>query len=92
MRTFKGQVVSKKQQKTATIVVTRIVIHPVYKKRYKRSKKYQVHDELGVEVGDTVTFSASRPYSKLKKWKIVQVLNTDVRKPTKVQKKGGTKS
>jgi len=74
MRTFKGRVVSKKQQKTATITVTRVVVHPVYKKRYKRSKKYQVHDELGVKVGDSVTFSASRPYSKLKRWKITEIL------------------
>ncbi len=74
MKTFKGQVVSTKQQKTATVAVTRIVVHPVYKKRYKRMKKYQVHDELGVKEGDTVTFSASRPYSKLKRWKIREIL------------------
>lgn len=74
MKTFKGRVVSTKQQKTATVAVTRIVVHPVYKKRYKRTKKYQVHDELGVKEGDTVTFSASRPYSKLKRWKITGIL------------------
>lgn len=76
MKIFTGKVISKKMQKTATVAVERIVVHPLYKKRLKRTKKYQVHDELGVEVGQTVKFVASKPYSKLKKWKIIEVLQT----------------
>ena len=49
-------------------------IHPLYKKRLKRITKYQVHDEVGVKVGDKVKFADSRPYSKSKKWKIVEVV------------------
>ena len=83
MKVFTGKVVTKKMQKTATVAVTRIVVHPVYKKRVRRIKKYQVHDELGVDVGQIVKFAASRPYSKTKKW---QILN-EVKEPKNSKKK-----
>lgn len=67
---------SKKMEKTATIVVERVAVHPVYKKRMRRTKKYHVHDTVGVKVGDQVSFIASRPFSKLKRWKIVEVIKT----------------
>lgn len=51
-----------------------MIIHPLYKKRQKRNAKYQVHDEIGVKVGDQVKFADSRPYSKSKKWKITEVV------------------
>lgn len=86
MKVYKGKVISIKMQKTATVVVERIVAHPLYKKRYKRTKKYHVHDELGVKVGDAVIFAASRPYSKLKRWKIIEV-EKDKRTKGKVKKK-----
>ena len=60
--------------KTATVVVERILVHPIYKKRFKRVRKFQVHDELGVKIGDKVSFVTTRPISKLKKWKIIEVL------------------
>jgi len=72
MKIFTGKVISKKMQDTATVAVTRVVIHPVYKKRVRRVKKYHVHDSgTGVEVGQVVKFTASKPYSKTKKWKIL---------------------
>ncbi len=74
MKIFTGKALSTKMAKTVTVSVTHIVIHPVYKKRQKKSRKYQVHDELGVKVGDMVKFVATKPYSKLKKWKITEVL------------------
>jgi len=74
MKIFVGQVVAVKNAKTATVSVERMIIHPLYKKRQKRSTKYQVHDEIGVKVGDKVKFADSRPYSKSKKWKIVKVV------------------
>lgn len=79
MKIFKGKVVSTKMAKTATVVVERILVHPIYKKRFKRERKYQVHDELGVKVGDRVSFVTTRPISKLKKWKILEVI-TDKKK------------
>lgn len=74
MKIFTGRVISTKMAKTATIAVERVVIHPLYKKRFIRDRKYQVHDEFGTKIGDIVKFSASRPYSKIKKWKIIEVV------------------
>ncbi len=74
MKIFNGKVIGVKQAKTATVAVERMKIHPIYKKRFVRSTKYQVHDEIGVKVGDVVKFADSKPYSKSKKWKIVQVV------------------
>jgi len=74
MKIFIGKVIATKMAKTATVAVERVVIHPLYKKRTRRDTKYQVHDELGVKVGDVVKFMASKPYSKTKKWKIAEVV------------------
>lgn len=86
MKIFKGKVVSTKMAKTATVVVERILVHPIYKKRFKRVRKFQVHDELGVKVGDRVSFAATKPISKLKKWKIRKVLGEE-KKEEKGKKK-----
>lgn len=74
MKIFTGKVIKKASEKTVAIVVERVVIHPVYKKRYKLSKIYQVHDEENkAKVGDTVQFVATKPYSKTKKWAIAAI-------------------
>lgn len=75
MKALRGKVISKKMAKTATVAVERIVVHPIYKKRFRRVRKYHVHDEMGVKVGDAVKFVATKPISKLKKWKIIEVLS-----------------
>ncbi len=75
MKIFTGRVVSLKMPKTAKVAVERFVTHPIYKKRLRRVKNYHVHDELGVRVGDIVSFTASKPYSKLKKWRITKIHN-----------------
>lgn len=79
MKIFQGTVTSKKMSKTATVAVERVVVHPVYKKRVKRIKKYHVHDELGAKVGQLVKFVACKPYSKLKKWKLVEVVGAKIK-------------
>lgn len=94
MKIFTGKVVSTKMAKTATVVVTRFVSHSVYNKGIKRSRKYQVHDEYGVKVGDRVKFVASKPYSKSKKWAILKddkVAKKDVAKPAAKKKVTKTK-
>lgn len=73
MREFKGEVVSTKMPKTVVVKVTREKVHPLYKKRIRVRKKYHVHDEIGVKEGDKVKFVETRPISKTKKWKIVEV-------------------
>lgn len=75
MKIFTGKVIATKTAKTATVAVERMTIHPLYKKRLKRITKYQVYDEAGVKVGDRVKFADSRPYSKTKKWKIMEVVS-----------------
>lgn len=75
MKIFTGRVLATKMAKTATVAVERVVIHPLYKKRTRRDTKYQVHDEIAVKVGDVVKFAASRPYSKTKKWKIIEIVS-----------------
>lgn len=76
MKIFTGKVIKTKGTKTATVAVSRIVIHPLYQKRVKRIRKYHVHDEIGVAVGDSVKFTACKPVSKLKKWKIIKKVSS----------------
>jgi small subunit ribosomal protein S17 len=76
MKIFIGKVISTKLAKTATVAVEKITVHPIYKKRFRRFTKYQVQDEAGVKVGDRVKFVAGKPYSKTKKWKIIEVVKS----------------
>ena len=84
MKIFAGIVVSTKMPKTATVEVERFLSHPVYKKRFKRSRKYQVHTEIEVKVGDRVKFADTRPISKTKKWIIIEDIK--VKKVTETRK------
>ena len=74
MKTLVGKVISKKMDKTTVVEVVRYRVHPIYKKRLLRTKRYHVHDELGSRLGDKVEFTPCRPYSKTKKWKIDKIL------------------
>lgn len=91
MKIFTGKVISKKMEKTATVAVSNVMVHPIYKKRFKKTKKYHVHDELGAKVGDTVFFTPCKPVSKLKRWKITEIAKEKKEKAKtkkKVAKKG----
>lgn len=71
-RILQGVVVSDKQDKTVVVSVERQVMHPVYKKFVKRSKKFAAHDEDNqFKVGDIVKIEESRPYSKTKTWTVI---------------------
>ena len=71
-RILQGVVVSDKQDKTVVVRVERQVMHPVYKKFVKKSKKYAAHDENNkFKVGDIVSIIESKPYSKTKTWTVV---------------------
>ena len=70
-----GVVVSTKMDKTAVVLVERNIEHPLYKKTMKRSKKYHAHDEKNeCGVGDTVRLMETRPLSKTKCWRVVEIL------------------
>ncbi|QPK63059.1 30S ribosomal protein S17 [Methylomonas sp. LL1] len=75
IRTVTGRVVSNKMDKTASVLVERLVKHPVYGKYVKRSTKFLVHDENNqCQEGDIVSIASCRPLSKNKTFKLVEVL------------------
>ena len=70
-----GIVTSDKMNKSITVTVERRVMHPKYGKFVKLSSKFMAHDEKGdAHVGDTVRISETRPMSKLKRWRLVEVI------------------
>lgn len=90
MKVYTGKVV-KVKPKTASVEVGRFIAHGVYKRRYKVARRFQVHDEIGVKAGDRVRFTDSRPFSKTKRWRIIEVVNPkkETKKAVKrVAKKG----
>jgi small subunit ribosomal protein S17 len=71
-RVLQGIVVSDKMDKTITVKVERRIMHPLYKKFIRRSKKYAAHDENNTcKVGDQVRIRECRPLSKRKRWEIL---------------------
>lgn len=77
IRTITGRVVSNKMDKTVTVLVERVVKHPVYGKYVKRSTKLMAHDENNVcQEGDVVSITSCRPMSRHKTFKLVEVLES----------------
>src|SRR5258708_298345 len=72
-----GRVVSTKMQKTVVVLTEGQKEHPLYGKRYLRSKRYLVDDPFGVKDGDIVVFLKVKPISKHKHWQITKVLGQD---------------
>jgi len=74
-KTLEGIVVSNKMQKTAVVSIVDSVMHPLYKKVVKRTKKYKVHDENNeCQIGDKVEIMETRPLSKDKYFRLVRVV------------------
>ena len=74
-RTLVGKVVSDASDKTVVVLVERRVPHKLYKKYITRSKKYHAHDAANeARIGDTVRISETRPLSKLKRWRLVEIV------------------
>ncbi len=70
-----GIVVSDVQDKTIVVRVDRTTTHPLYRKTLRVSKKYHVHDESNeANVGDTVRIIETRPISKLKRWRLAEIV------------------
>lgn len=75
IRTLTGKVVSNKADKTITVMIERVVKHPVVGKYIKRRTKLMVHDENNeCNEGDTVSIAECRPISKRKSWRLVEVV------------------
>lgn len=70
-----GQVVSNKMQKTITIAVNRKEKHPIYGKFIRKTTKFTAHDEQNdCNIGDTVRVMETRPLSKNKRWRLVEII------------------
>jgi small subunit ribosomal protein S17 len=70
-----GLVVSDKMQKTVVVRIDRRVPHPIYGKMVTRSKKFKAHDEENsAKTGDTVRIAETRPLSKDKRWRVVEIV------------------
>jgi len=74
-KTKTGTVVSTKMDKTISVKVERRLMHPLYGKFVKRSKKFFAHDEENTcAMGDLVRIMETRPLSKMKRWRLVEVV------------------
>lgn len=71
-----GTVTSDKMDKTITVSIETVKQHPLYKKTIKTSKKYKVHDEENrASIGDVVKIMETRPLSKDKRWRLVEIIS-----------------
>jgi small subunit ribosomal protein S17 len=74
-RTKVGRVISDRMDKTVVVSVERLRRHPIYKRVVRLSSKFKAHDEASAaHVGDTVRIEESRPLSREKRWRVVEVL------------------
>lgn len=74
-KTRVGVVVSNKMDKSISVKIERQLAHPIYGKAVKMSKKFMAHDEKNeCNIGDLVRIMETRPLSKLKRWRLVEVL------------------
>jgi small subunit ribosomal protein S17 len=75
VRTVEGRVISNKMQKTVTVLLEREIRHGLYGKYGRRSTKVHAHDEASsCKEGDRVRIVETRPYSKTKNWKVVEIV------------------
>jgi len=71
-----GVVVSDRMQKTVVVSIERLVKHPVYGRYVRRRTKFKVHDEQNTcKIGDVIRFMETRPMSKDKRWRFVEVVD-----------------
>lgn len=75
-----GHVVSNKMDKTVVVAVDRFVKHPLYRKIIRKTSKFMAHDETNqCKIGDKVRIEETRPLSKRKRWKVIEVVSTAAR-------------
>ncbi len=73
-RSVTGRVISAKMQKTVVVAVQWTITHPQYKKVVRRSTRYMAHDDRQCGLGDVVRLVETRPLSKLKRWRVVSIV------------------
>jgi small subunit ribosomal protein S17 len=78
-KTKVGQVVSNKMDKTVVVAVQYMRVHPIYKKTIRRTSRFKAHDEENTcHVGDKVRIEESRPLSKEKRWRVVEIIERGI--------------
>lgn len=73
-KTQVGVVTSDRMQKTVVVEIETVSRHPLYKKTIRRAKTLKAHDEAGARVGDRVRIAETRPLSRDKRWRVVEIL------------------
>lgn len=74
-KVYTGEVVSDRMNKTVVVAVSRLTQHPMYKKTVKKITRFKAHDEENTcKLGDTVSIIESKPLSKDKRWKVMEVV------------------
>ena len=85
-----GIVLSDRMQKTIVVQISRKALHPLYGKVVSHANKFKVHDEKNeAKIGDRVTIQETRPYSKDKRWRLVEIVE---RGPGKLKRDAGASS
>jgi small subunit ribosomal protein S17 len=75
IKTKTGHVISDKMDKTIVVAVENVVEHPLYKKRMRQRRKFHAHDESNeARIGDMVRIGETRPISKTKTWRLLEIL------------------
>jgi small subunit ribosomal protein S17 len=70
-----GKVISSKMNKSITVAIERRLKHPLYKKYFKKTTKFMVHDDKNVcNIGDIVKIMETKPLSKMKRWRLVEIV------------------
>ena len=69
-----GVVTAAKMQKSVVVAVERLVRHSFYRKTVRRTSRFMAHDELGARAGDRVRIVETRPLSRLKRWRVAEIL------------------
>ncbi len=74
-KTKVGEVISNKMEKSIVVAIERQVAHPIYKKYFKKTTKLMAHDEKNeCKIGDVVKIEETRPLSKRKNWRLVEIV------------------
>lgn len=83
-RKLTGKVVSNKMQNTVVVAVEALKTHPIYRKQYKTTARFHAHDETNeLAVGTMVEIEETRPMSRMKRFTVAKVLNSDAKKSAK---------
>ncbi len=74
-----GRVVSNKMDKTVVVAVDYLRPHPIYRKTVRKTHKFYAHDEDNrCQIGDTVRIEETRPLSKLKRWRVIEIIGRSI--------------